>query len=120
MMASMSSSRVETAKSRPVPMLLVIGGNPELVAACTAAAAPSAAVVRDCDVASAATMAAQWMPLAILVPEDVYAFDPDEFEALARDVRAGLVRIEDRGMSIEDLQSALVPAMALGEQLRGV
>src|SRR5204863_79360 len=44
---------------------------------------------------NAATAAAERRPLAIVMLDDLYAFDPEEFAALARDVRASMVRVEE-------------------------
>ena len=39
--------------------------------------------------------AAELRPFAIVMHEDMYAFDSKEFDALARDVRAALIVVDD-------------------------
>jgi hypothetical protein len=51
--------------------------------------------LRACDFLHCATAVVERRPLAMVLPEDLYAFDPDELDALARDVQASLVRIEE-------------------------
>jgi hypothetical protein len=70
--------------------------------------APSAALLDACretiryvavanievsDVKAAATNVAKWRPFAIVIEEDVFDFDPAEFEALARDVGGEIVTV---------------------------
>lgn len=45
--------------------------------------------------AGAVTYIAERQPLVIVMPEDLYAFDAEEFDALARDVRASLLRVDE-------------------------
>jgi hypothetical protein len=51
--------------------------------------------LRECGFMTAPTVAAERRPLAILLPMDIYAFDPSAFDALARDVQASLVRVDE-------------------------
>jgi len=76
------------------PTVLAIGCPPSLVSRCAAALSSTGALMRSCDMAGAATDVAQRRPLAIVIPQDVYAFDPAELDALARDVGASLLRVE--------------------------
>src|SRR5260221_4906023 len=81
---------------------------PEDRAAAVVVAAPGALLLSACreairygvaarievaDVKGAATHVAATRPFAIVIDEDVFAFDPREFEALARDVGAELVTV---------------------------
>ncbi len=77
------------------PAVLAIGCAPDLVARCAQALAGIGVALRTCDFLNAATAVAERRPLALVLPDDLYAFDPEEFDALARDVRASLVRVED-------------------------
>jgi hypothetical protein len=43
------------------------------------------------DVAGTATIVAKWRPFAVVLAEELYEFDPREFDALARDVGAEIV-----------------------------
>jgi hypothetical protein len=57
-----------------------------------------------------ATAAAARRPLAILFSADVYAFDPHEFDALARSVGARRLLVED-GEPTERLEARLLGAL---------
>ena len=94
---------------RPVaaPAVLLVGCSAEFGPRCRRALADVAVVVRDCELARLATLTAAWRPLAIVVPEDVYSFDPDELEALARDVGARIIRFQDEETSLAEVSSAI-------------
>lgn len=77
------------------PTVITIGCTPNLNRRCARALASTGVTLKDCEVSNAATTVAARQPLVIVVVEDVYAFDPGEFDALARDVRASLLRVED-------------------------
>jgi hypothetical protein len=66
---------------------------------------------------NAATVVAERRPLVIVIPQDVYEFDPHEFDALARDVSASLLRVDD-GVSEAMLEMLLGPALEAGMQRR--
>jgi hypothetical protein len=68
------------------------------------------AAVHAANVASVATAAARWRPLAIIVTHDVYAFDEREFDALAKDVGARLLAIPT-DLPIEQLRHRLLAAL---------
>ena len=59
-----------------------------------AAGVAAAARVETAELANAATIVATHWPFAIVMSEDVYSFDAAEFEALARDVNATLIRVD--------------------------
>ena len=85
----------ERATEKPVhiPTVLAVGCSDALLARCWAALAQMGVMVRDCDLALLPTLVASRLPLAIVMPEHVYARDPVEIDALARDVRAMLVKV---------------------------
>lgn len=77
------------------PTVIAIGCPPELNARCGRALRSTGVRLEDCEVSNAVTMVAERQPLVIVLVEDLYAFDPEEFDALARDVRASLLRVEE-------------------------
>ena len=85
----------ERATEKPVhiPTVLAVGCSDALLARCWAALAPMGVMVRDCEPALLPTLVAARLPLAIVMPDYVYARDPVELDALARDVRAMLVKV---------------------------
>jgi hypothetical protein len=72
-------------------------------------------VVVTCAMREVQTRAAELRPFAIVMHEDMYAFDSAEFDALARDVRAALivVREESRRAGIaRDMDQQLAEAFS--------
>jgi hypothetical protein len=51
------------------------------------------ASVVSCELREAPTRVAELWPFAIVMSEDLYAFDSAEFDALARDVSARLITV---------------------------
>ena len=82
-----------TEKPVHIPTVLAVGCSDALLARCWSALAHLGVMVRDCEPALLPTLVASRMPLAIVMPEHVYARDPVELDALARDVRAMLVKV---------------------------
>jgi hypothetical protein len=93
--------------------IVVVDGPATLIEAVRRAAGAvsrSARVVRA-DIASAATDVARERPFAILISDQLYAFDADEFEALARDVRATLLPLPTAGVPMQVLYARLMPLL---------
>ncbi len=113
------SDRNERATSKPVhiPTVLAVGCSDALLARCWDCLAGMGVMVRDCEPALAATLAAARHPLVIVVTRRVHAQDPDELAALARDVRAILLTVdEDAGG--RELDAALVGAIRASTRRR--
>jgi hypothetical protein len=100
------------------PAVLAIGCAPDLVARCAQALGGIGVALRTCDFLNAATAVAERRPLALVLPDDLYAFDPEEFDALARDVRASLVRVEDE-IVVAKLELLLTAAIDAAAARRG-
>jgi hypothetical protein len=77
------------------PTVLTLGCSSDLRARCAAALVSIGAILKHTDLAGAVTYVAERQPLVIVMPDDLYAFDPEEFDALARDVRASLLRVDE-------------------------
>jgi hypothetical protein len=72
--------------------VLVVGGSRPLITAVHEVVRRlDGAEVVSCRVREAPTRTAELRPFAIVMNEDVHAFDAVEFDALARDVRAELI-----------------------------
>ena len=84
-----------TIPALPPPTVLAVSCPPELVARCAGALLTIGIGLKECGFVSAATVAAERRPLAIVIVKDIYLFDPDAFDALARDVQASLVRVDE-------------------------
>jgi hypothetical protein len=95
-----------------------VGCSEALLARCWDALSGLGVMVRDCEPALAATLAAARQPLAILVSTEVYAADPEELQALARDVRATLLPV-DEAANESDLALALVSTVRAASRRRG-
>ena len=105
--------RDTTERAVNVPVVLVVGST-ELAARCREVVrSPRAtpAHVKECDVSSTSTMVARWRPLAIVLTEDLYAFDAPEFDALAKDVKSMLVRVQRERVTAAQLEPMLLPAL---------
>jgi hypothetical protein len=114
----MVRSDLPTVKMMQPPTILVIGCSVTLAKRCTSAAIAAQALLVECDVVSAATYAAKTRPLAMVMLEDVYAFDAASFDALAADVRAQLVRVPDERVSQKTLDKMIVEAIVEAEIMR--
>jgi hypothetical protein len=84
-----------TLTAVPVPTVITIGCSPDFNGRCARALTSTGLSFKDCEMANAATLVAARQPLVIVLVEDLYLFDPDEFDALARDVRASILRVEE-------------------------
>ncbi len=81
-----------TTPHRVVPCVLAVGADAELEPTLRQCAALAAgARLESCDMGSVTTRAAEWRPFAIVVPQELLEFDPAEFLALARTVKAELI-----------------------------
>jgi hypothetical protein len=81
-----------TLETNPTTTVLVIGG-PPLLTECverSSRTVPRAEVI-TCELRDAANRVAELWPFAIIMSDDLYAFDSAEFDALARDVRSRLI-----------------------------
>jgi len=108
----MSDSGPPTGIQRPERMIVVIGGPDALVhAARRVAALHTDAGVSTATVADAANKAAEHRPLALVLSTDLYALDPAEFQALARDVGAEVIVVETDGLSPQKIADALTPSI---------
>src|SRR4051812_15042815 len=107
------SAEGPTLRPERVPVVLVAGGPEELVDAArrVAAGESSQIVVEACGAVSVATAAASSRPFALVVSQDVFAFDSEEFGALARDVHAELIVLKVSVASAGFLDQALRPSL---------
>lgn len=102
----------DTLETHLATVVVVVGGPDVLVQAVAQAIERiPGARVETCDILNAATTVAKTWPFAIVMTEDIYAFDPQEFEALARDVAARLHRLDAAGHTVQSLQALLRPEL---------
>ncbi|WP_437573094.1 hypothetical protein [Sorangium sp. So ce887] len=83
---------------------------PALFSLCLTVAPGCGVLLHRCDAATAATIAAERRPLAIILSNSVYAMEPAEFDALARDVRSTLLRLDEE-VSERELEAMLSGAL---------
>jgi hypothetical protein len=108
-----------TAIPRAVAIVVVVGGPPELIEATRQAAGIAAAAkVETAELTNAATVVATFRPFAIVMSEDMYAFDAAEFDALARDVNAALLKIDLGGADMSKLERTLMPKLGRAHRRR--
>jgi hypothetical protein len=91
---------------------VLIAPGPELLAALerVVQGIDEAPRVKTADLKDAATVVAEWRPFAVIIPADVLAFDPGEFQALARDVGAEVIAY-DADASSHDVAAGLLPGL---------
>jgi hypothetical protein len=108
----------ETYRAQPRPFVLTVGCEAQLAARVHQAAALVGAVVREFDtVGAAVTTATSLRPLAIVLPPALFAEYPADFEALAREVSARLVVLEE-GLDQQDLDKRIYDAAVAAERER--
>jgi hypothetical protein len=95
------------------PVVLVAGGPEPLIRSARAVAHGEShgIIVEACGAVTVATVAATLRPFALVLDQDLFAFDPDEFTALARDVQAELVVVKVTDTSGALLEQALRPSV---------
>jgi hypothetical protein len=99
--------------------VVVVGGPKALVDATRQAAGIAAAAkVETAELANAATIVASVRPFAIVMSEDVYAFDAAEFDALARDVNATLLKVAMTDLDPAKLERTLTPRLGRAHRRR--
>lgn len=114
----MSNSDTPTYKRQDVPLALVIAGDETLLRAVAKAALTAQVLLAECTVADATNTAATMKPLVIVVPDRIYATDPQSYDDLARDVQAGLLRVADAGDDHTGLENKLIALMMDAESRR--
>jgi hypothetical protein len=108
-----------TTIPKPTAIVVVVGGPADLITATRQAAGMVAAArLETAEIGNAATVAATHRPFAIVMSEDVYAFDSTEFDALARDVNAVLIRIDTDNATKAKLERTLMPKLGQAHRKR--
>jgi hypothetical protein len=104
------SSRRPTLEHTPVLAVVVLGGPSKLVEAVQRVVTVVAnATVFTSEIKDAANQVTLVRPAAIVMSEEIYAFDSAEFAALARDVQAVLIALPTDGATVRQLQRELAP-----------
>jgi hypothetical protein len=102
---------LSTLPEHRIALILAVAPSEELLAACRESARYLTATnVEVTDVKSVATDVASWRPFAIVIEEELFAFDPDEFIALARDVAAEIITVPE-GARRDELLTILLPRL---------
>jgi hypothetical protein len=110
-----------TAIPSAAATVVVVGGPRELIEATRQAAGIAAAArIETAELSNAATVVATCRPFAIVMSEDVYAFDAAEFDALARDVNAALLKIDTQGTDPSKFERILMPKIGRAHRQRRV
>ena len=111
-------SELPTLKQIHVPVALVIDGSEEVISAVSKAALSAQVLIAECTSADAATMAAQMRPLVLIAPHDVYQREWENFEALARDLRASMMPLSPGDLDPTHLEGELTRLMGEAERRR--
>ncbi|MGK4005945.1 hypothetical protein WMF31_25210 [Sorangium sp. So ce1036] len=98
--------------------VLLVGPADELAARCRGMCLRARVMLLvESDLAALTNTAVERKPLALVFPEDIYAFDSVEFDALARDIQAAVVTLEP-GVTDEVIEARLAEALLRAEVLR--
>jgi hypothetical protein len=107
----MARPPISTIPERRLPVLVAIAPGKTLLEACIETMHfVTVGRVEIADIKNVATRVAEERPFAIVVEEDVFAFDPAEFQALARDVGSEIVTVPAEAAH-DALVSHLLPAL---------
>jgi hypothetical protein len=93
--------------------IVVVGGPDTLIEAarrCAGDVSRGARVVRT-QLANAANAIARERPFAIVLSDELYEFDAEEFDALARDVKAMVLALPTARAPMQALYERLVPLL---------
>jgi hypothetical protein len=84
-----------TIPGRPTPTVILVMPESRLLDACLHAVSelPEVPRMEVTDVKGTATAVARWRPFALILQEELYDFDPEEFKALAKDVGAEIIMV---------------------------
>ncbi|MBI4705822.1 MAG: hypothetical protein HY744_32415 [Deltaproteobacteria bacterium] len=115
----MRESDATTLRQFHVPLVLVIGGSAKLVRTVQQAGLTAQVLVESCAAAEGTAQAARMHPLVLVLPERIYALDPESYEHLARDVRGSVLRISRDDVGSGELAQRLGALAAAAEQKRG-
>jgi hypothetical protein len=109
----------EATKAVNTPRSVVLVSSAEALAARCREICLRARVILivESDLAALTNTAVERKPLAILFPDDIYAFDSAEFDALARDIQASVVTLEPN-ITDEVVEARLAEAILRAELLR--
>lgn len=105
-----------TIKVSPAPVVLVIGCPSNLGQRCREAAIMGHALVVECEVKSARTLASQTWPLLLVVLQETYASDASLLEALAAEVRSRLVVLPNSDIPQPNLEQIIVDAITRAQE----
>jgi hypothetical protein len=111
-------NEVPTLRQFKIPVVLVIGGSEELLGEISNIAVSAQVLVSECGAQEATDTATQMLPLVLIMEEDVYKADSNNLEALARDVRAKIMRVGAGPHQAEILAAELQKLMAEAEEQR--
>lgn len=113
----MAAHHDSTIPSHPIPSVVIVAPAPEMLDIWLELLqrledVPS---IQLTDIKEVATAVARWRPLALLIEQELFEFDSEEFRALARDVGADVVAVDTRAgkeaiaaLALPRLQAALV------------
>jgi hypothetical protein len=102
---------MSTIPERRVPVVVLVAPAPLLFDACREVCQFAGVTSMEVtDVHGAATNIARWRPFVMILEEDVYDFDPAEFDALARDVGAEIIAVPAGG-DYNAIVGALLPVL---------
>jgi len=101
-----------------LPLILLLGCDPEVEARCRAIASRARVLVRAASVPVQRTEVVAMHPLVIIVPASVYEGAPWGFEVLAEKVGASLLMLDRAGTPSIVLEYRMMEALVFATRLR--
>src|SRR5262245_3913946 len=105
-------------QSTTTSVVLLVSATERLAERCRQIVFVEGADLLECDLVSLRGSAAWLLPLAIVMTEDVRAFDPDSFTELAARVRAQLVVLPSEDISDPELAARITTALDIAQRSR--
>ena len=102
----MNNDSRTTSEQLYIPNFLIVGGSQSLLLRCFHASKTLGLAIKVCTAAEATVIVARRHPIAIVVPNDVFAGAAYELVAVARDVRSALLPV-DPEVSVRELEAML-------------
>jgi hypothetical protein len=108
----MSGHTDSTIPSHPVPSIVIVSPAAEMLDVWLELLQRLEEVpsIQLTTIAEAATAVARWRPLALLIDQELFAFDSQEFRDLARDVGADVIAV-DASADKETIARAVLPQL---------
>lgn len=105
-------------RATPTSVVLLVSASEQLAERCRKLVFGEGTDLLECDLVSLRGSAAWLIPLAIVMTQDVRAFDPEGFSELSRRIGAELVVLPFEGVPDTQLAAMITAALDLAQRRR--